>query len=234
MKFWIGTSGFSYKEWKGNFYPENLPDKEMLRFYAERLPAVEINNTFYRMPKESVLATWAEQVPSDFRFVLKASQRITHAKRLKDVGDETNYLFRTAEALGDRLGMILFQLPPYLKKDVPRLQSFLENVPNGGALAFEFRHASWFDDEVYDVLRYAGSALCYSDAEAEEIPETLPAAPRGYLRLRHEDYSDDQLQTWLQRIHAQNWDEVFLFFKHEEKGAGPRLARSFLELAEGS
>src|SRR6266850_5395007 len=165
MNFLVGTSGYSYKAWKGPFYPEDLPDKQMLRFYGERLRTVEINNTFYRMPKASVLEAWGEEVPSDFKFVLKASQRITHMQRLKDADDSVAYLLKVAGALKERLGPLLFQLPPYLKKDLPRLREFLALLPSDSRSAFEFRHESWFDEEVFALLRERQAALCIAEAE---------------------------------------------------------------------
>src|SRR6266403_1062971 len=165
MNLYVGTSGFSYKEWKGTFYPEDLPEKQMLRYYGERFRSVEINNTFYRMPKESVLEAWAAEVPAEFRFVLKASQRITHFRRLKDAGDSLSYLLRVAGVLNERLGPLLFQLPPNLKKDVPRLREFLVLLPSHRRAAFEFRHQSWFDEETFGLLRDHQAALCIAEAE---------------------------------------------------------------------
>jgi len=230
IQFWIGTSGFSYKEWKGNFYPEDLPDREMLNYYSQQLPAVEINNTFYRMPKVDLLESWAEQVPESFRFVLKASRKITHSKPLKEKSDEVNYLFETSSTLGSRLGVILFQLPPYLRKNVELLESFLGLLPDNIRSAFEFRHRSWFEKDIYDLLRSHGCALCIADADRENEPPVVATADWGYLRLRREDYGDNDLQQWAERIKAQNWQEVFVFFKHEDEGAGPALAKSFLNL----
>ncbi len=227
MRVLAGTSGFSYKEWKGSFYPEDLPAEEMLSFYAARLPAVEINNTFYRMPKPTLLASWAEQVSPQFRFVLKASQRITHHKRLKEAGSEVAYFFQTAATLGERLGPALFQLPPNLKKDLPRLEAFLAVLPEGARAAFEFRHASWFEDDVVEALRARGAALCV--AEDEELATPLVAtAGWGYLRLRRQDYDDAAVAAWAEKVRAQSWDEVYVFFKHEDAGSGPRLAAEFL------
>ncbi|HEY1250081.1 MAG TPA: DUF72 domain-containing protein [Thermoanaerobaculia bacterium] len=229
MRVLTGTSGFSYKEWKGSFYPEDLHADAMLRYYAERLPAVEINNTFYRMPKAELLASWAEQVPDGFRFVLKASQRITHFKRLKDVGEEVGYFLRVAATLGDRLGPILFQLPPNLKKDLPRLAAFLELLPAATRAALEFRHASWFEDDVFDALRSRGAALCLAEDENEELAAPLVAtAGWGYLRLRRPDYGEADIDAWADRVRAQSWDEAYVFFKHEDAGAGPRLASQML------
>jgi len=233
MNLYVGTSGYSYKEWKGNFYPKDLPDKEMLRYYGTKLPAVEINNTFYRLPRETVLQSWADQVPADFRFSVKASQKITHFKRLKDVIDETEYLLRTVRILGPRLGVILFQLPPNLKKDLPRLEQFLRLLPGDSRTAFEFRHASWFEDDVFNLLRANGCAICIADADDElEIP-FVSTARWGYLRLRKPEYSRNDLRNWMKRIQSQEWENAFIFFKHEDEGTGPKLAAQFLRLANG-
>jgi uncharacterized protein YecE (DUF72 family) len=231
MQLLTGTSGFSYKEWKGPFYPEKLATRDMLRFYAERLPAVEINNTFYRMPKASVLESWAAQVPDGFRFVVKASRRITHFKRLKEAGEETEYLFRTLEALGPHLGAVLFQLPPNLPCDALRLESFLALLPDGIRCAFEFRHASWQDPAVDVLLRARGCARVQVDAQDAEPPELEATADWGYLRLRRAVYGPEALASWAARIAARPWREAFVFFKHEDAGAGPRLASELLALA---
>jgi uncharacterized protein YecE (DUF72 family) len=230
VKLWVGTSGYSYKEWLGNFYPERLAAKEMLRFYASRLPSVEINNTFYRLPKEAVLQSWAEQVPPEFRFVLKAPQRITHMKRLKDAASEVEYLFRVATTLGTTAGPILFQLPPHLRKDMDRLKNFLALLPEDRAVAFEFRHASWFDDEVYASLRAHNCALCAAEMDESDNVPLIETATWGYLRLRRSEYSHTDLLNWKQRILAQKWDQAYVFFKHEDEGIGPRLAAEFIEL----
>jgi uncharacterized protein YecE (DUF72 family) len=223
MRVLAGTSGFSYREWKGSFYPEDLPAEAMLRHYAERLPAVEINNTFYRMPKPALLEGWATQVPEAFRFVLKASQRITHHKRLKDAGEEVAYFFRVASTLGERLGPALFQLPPNLKKDLPRLEAFLGTIPEGRRSAFEFRHASWFEEDVFGALRSRGAALCI--AEDEDLATPLVAtADWGYLRLRRQDYTEADVAAWAERVRGQKWSEAYVFFKHEDAGSGPKLA----------
>lgn len=232
MNFWVGTSGYSYKEWKGVFYPQDLPDKEMLRYYGQHFKSVEINNTFYRMPKINMLVNWTEQVPEDFKFVLKASQKITHQKRLKEAEDETGYLFNTARTLDNRLGVILFQLPPYLRKDLSRLENFLKLIPEDIRVAFEFRHASWFDDEIFACLELKNCALCFSDTEKELQTEIVSTANWGYLRLRRENYEDHELSRWIQQIRNQNWQQVFVFFKHEDEGAGPRLAKQFLQLCQ--
>ncbi len=230
MKLWVGTSGYSYKAWLGSFYPHGLAAKEMLRFYASRLPAVEINNTFYRQPKESMLQSWAEQVPAEFRFVLKAPQRITHQKRLKDAASEVEYLFRAATALGSRNGAVLFQLPPYLRKDLPTLKGFLSILPTDRAVAFEFRHSSWFDDEIVGCLREHSCALCMADMDEKESFDLIPTASWGYVRLRRSEYSRADLLKWKERILAQEWDHAYIFFKHEDEGIGPRLAGQFLAL----
>jgi uncharacterized protein YecE (DUF72 family) len=229
-----GASGYSYKPWKGPFYPKDLPAAEMLGFYAERLPTVEINNTFYRLPKASVLEEWASKTPAGFRFVLKASRRITHIHRLKDVGELTDHLFETAKSLGSKLGPILFQLPPYLKKDLDRLRRFCDGVPSERPVAFEFRDASWLDDDVLEVLRGHDAALCVADTEGGPAGDDLPlpaTASFGYLRLRRDDYGDADLVRWLARIRAQSWSQAYVFFKHEDEGAAPRLALRLLELA---
>ena len=231
MNVHAGTSGYSYKEWKGTFYPADLPATGMLSFYAKRFSTVEINNTFYRMPKASVLEAWAKEVPADFMFVLKASQRITHHQRLKDADDSVSYLLEVAGALKERLGPLLFQLPPYLRKDAPRLREFLALLPSDRRAAFEFRHQSWFDDEVFGLLRDHRAVLCIAEAENDlEIP-FVSTADWGYLRLRRPDYGDAELKAWAKRVHEQKWREAFIFFKHEEEGKGPEMAKRFLKLA---
>lgn len=229
MRILAGTSGFSYKEWKGSFYPHDLPAAAMLSYYAERFPAVEINNTFYRLPNEGTLLQWAEQVPESFRFVLKASQSITHRRRLKDVEDPLEYLLTTSAALGDRRGPFLVQLPPNMKKDAERLDRFLALMPRTAKTALEFRHESWFDDEIYDVLRARSAALCTADNEEREDP-LIATADWGYLRLRREAYDDIALESWRARIASMPWTEAWVFFKHEDEGTGPALARRFLDL----
>lgn len=234
MNHWVGTSGYAYKEWKGSFYPDGLPDAQMLRYYGERLNSVEINNTFYRMPTKKLLADWASQVPDRFSFVLKASRKITHQKKLRDARDELDYLVRTAWELGGRLGPILFQLPPYLKKDLPLLQDFLALLPEGFRAAFEFRSSSWFQDEVYDALRTRNIALVTADADDEKLaPVIAPTASYGYARLRREDYDGKALRAWAARLATPGWDDLYVFFKHEDQAAGPRLAGSFAELLAG-
>ncbi|MCB9609147.1 MAG: DUF72 domain-containing protein [Polyangiaceae bacterium] len=228
MRVLSGTSGFSYKEWRGSFYPEDAAPSDLLRLYAERLPAVEINNTFYRMPKSSVVASWAEQVPANFRFVIKASQRITHRQRLRDVDDSVAYLFKVIAILEARLGAVLFQLPPFLKKDVPLLQSFLAVLPPECKPVLEFRHPSWFSDDVYSALSAGKAALCGGDLDAEtQAPPLVATTDFGYLRMRREDtsYSEAELDDWASRVAEQRWSQAFVFFKHEVEG--PILAEAF-------
>lgn len=224
-----GTSGFSYKEWRGSFYPEKMKESDMLPYYAERFDTVELNNTFYRLPNEKSLTQWREQVPTGFRFALKASRIITHIKRLKDVAEPMEYLFRVTTGLGDARGPILFGLPPNMKCDLERLERALDLVPREAAAAVEFRHESWHDDRVYDVLRARGIALCIAQTDDEETPFQATAS-WGYIRLRREAYTADELRTWRERIAAQTWGEAFVFFKHEDAGTGPRLARQFLDI----
>jgi uncharacterized protein YecE (DUF72 family) len=229
MRILVGTSGWSYKEWKGSFYPADLPADAMLRYYAGRLPTVEINNSFYRMPKEKVLLDWAAQVPPEFRFVLKASRRITHINRLTDEDGSLAYFLRTANVLGERLGPTLFQCPPSLRKDIGRLRDFLALVPRTWRAALEFRHQSWFDDEVYEALRGHDVALVAVDEDEGATP-LVPTAAWGYLRLRRTRYGDEELDAWVQRIRNQPWNEAFAFLKHdEEKGTGPDAATKLLE-----
>jgi uncharacterized protein YecE (DUF72 family) len=230
MNLYAGTSGFSYKEWKGHFYPEKIAPDQMLNFYSTKLPAVEINNTFYRLPRREALEAWAAQVPPDFRFAVKASQKITHMKRLKNADDETGYLMDVVGAMEKKLGVVFFQLPPNFKKDVERLGAFLETLPKNIPVAWEFRHATWFDDEVYDLLRKHDAALCLADADDElEVP-LVSTASWGYLRLRRPDYSKDELRQWYAWIRDQKWKNAFVFFKHEDAGAGPKMAVEFLAL----
>jgi uncharacterized protein YecE (DUF72 family) len=232
MRLFVGTSGYSYKEWKGSFYPEKLPQKDMLSYYAQRFSTVEVNNSFYRMPSESVLKSWAEEVPADFRFALKAPQRITHFKRLKDAEEVTNDFLRIAAALKARRGPVLFQLPPNFKKDLPRLSAFLPLIREWQSTAFEFRHASWFDDEVFDCLRTNSCALCIADEDESPCDKIIATADWGYVRLRRKEYTRKQLAQWVERCRAQAWDTAYVFFKHEDEGTGPRFATSLLELAE--
>jgi len=232
MNLHVGTSGYSYKEWKGNFYPEDLPAKEMLSFYSRRLPAVEINNTFYRLPQASMIENWKAQVPEDFRFSIKANQRITHIKRLNNCADETKYLLETAALLEERLGVVLFQLPPNAKKDVGRLKNFLDLLPGDKRAAFEFRHESWLDNEIRDLLQAKDCALVVSDTDENPLTEIISTASWGYLRLRRTNYEENDLVEWMGRVQDQKWSDAFIFFKHEDEGIGPKLAAQFLKLSE--
>jgi uncharacterized protein YecE (DUF72 family) len=231
---YVGTSGYSYKEWKGSFYPEKIAAKEMLPYYASRLQAVELNNTFYRLPQRSMVESWKAQVPDNFRFSVKASQRITHFKRLKDAAAETQFMLETVSALGDRLGVVLFQLPPNMKKDLERLETFLKDLPANTPAAFEFRHPTWFDDDVLALLRSQNRALCVSDTDDLPTNHIDKTADWGYLRLRRVQYSESNLKDWIQRVRAQEWKDTFVFFKHEDEGTGPKLAAQFLALNESA
>ena len=231
MRVLVGMSGYAYKEWKGGFYPPDLPADQMLAYYTSRFSTVEINNTFYRLPKESVIVNWAAQAPEGFVFVLKASQRITHIGRLKDTEDAVGFFLKSASALGAKLGPTLFQLPPNFKKDLPRLQEFLKRIPPRWRAAFEFRHPTWFDEEVYDALRARQAALVAAETDEGEAPPVVPTADWGYLRLRCAAYARQDLERWAQRIREQPWKEAFVFFKHEDDGGeGPRMAAEFKEI----
>jgi uncharacterized protein YecE (DUF72 family) len=231
MHWYAGTSGYSYKEWIGSFYPEGIKADAMLAYYAVHLPAVEINNTFYRMPRTQVLEGWADAVPNDFRFAIKASRRITHEHRLVDAGEATTYLARKLEALGEKLGVVLFQLPPYLKKDCERLRAFLDVVPSSIPAAFEFRDASWFDDETFDLLSSRGRALCVGEDDDLEEPSRCTTTDWVYLRLRRSEYSDASLLGHCRRAQATGAQRGFAFFKHEDAAAGPAIAARFLTLS---
>jgi len=233
MQFFVGTSGHSYKEWKGDFYPEKLPQSAVLSYYAERFGTVELNNTFRRMPTEMAMQSWASQTPSSFRFAIKAPQIITHFKRLKEAGEPTKELFRVAGALKTRLGPVLFGLPPNLKKDLPRLREFLKLIPRNRHTAFEFRHESWFDEEVFECLRQRQCALCIADAEDLPKAKFVDTAGWGYVRLRRERYTRKSLVDWIKRMRPMNWKQTYVFFKHEDTGTGPKLASQFLDLVKG-
>lgn len=226
-----GASGYAFKEWKGPFYPQDLPADGMLPFYAARLPSVEINNTFYAMPKTTALAHWTEVTPATFRFSIKASRRITHDARLKaeQAADPVAYLYRQLATLGDKRAAVLYQLPPFLKKDLPRLADFLALLPPDHRAAFEFRHDSWFDDAVYTRLADAKAALCVSEREDGSPPPLVATAPFGYLRLRLEQYSDDDLAQWVHRIDATGWPLAHVYFMHEP--TAPGYASTLLRLA---
>ncbi len=225
-----GASGYSFKEWKGSFYPEKMKPEEMLAWYSARLPTVEINNTFYQMPKAAALENWAKTTPDDFRFSIKASRRITHMSRLKadTAADSVKFLYTILAALGAKRGPVLFQLPPFMKKDLQRLNEFLRLLPEHHGAAFEFRNDSWFDDEVYDSLKSAGAALCLSERENDAPPPLVETAPWGYVRLRLETYSDDDLQRWASRLRATGWREIYVYFMHEP--TAPAYAQTLMRL----
>jgi uncharacterized protein YecE (DUF72 family) len=231
-RLYAGASGYSFKEWKGDFYPQSIKPEAMLPFYAERLPTVEINNTFYQMPRTSVLENWAACTPVDFRFAIKASRRITHMARLKadTAADSLQYLYRNLAALGAKRGPVLFQLPPQMKKDLPRLMDFLRLLPQDHTAAFEFRNDSWFSDDVYEALASAGAALCLSEREDSAPPPLVETVSWGYVRLRLEVYSEDDLRHWAQRLLATAWREVFVYFMHEP--TAPRYARTLMDCAQ--
>ena len=224
MRIHTGTSGYAYKEWKPSFYPQDLSSTAMLRYYGERLGTVEINNTFYRMPSKKVLQGWGTEVPASFRFAVKATRRVTHFKRLRDVGTELDFLFGNLAALEARLGPVLFQLPPKFGCDLPLLQDFLAQLPPQVQHVLEFRDASWYDDTVYAALRDSGVALCAMEDEDEEA-RVVPTARFGYFRLRRGDYGEKALRAWAQRIQSQPWEEAYVYFKHETEA--PNLALAF-------
>lgn len=229
-RVWIGTSGYNYPEWKGSFYPEKMKPADMLAFYGQQFDAVEINYTFYRMPNAKNIDGWTAAVPDDFRFVLKAPKRITHEKRLKDFGDTLAVFVRLASGLEGRLGPLLFQLPPNLKKDLPRLEAFLDELPDTAKAAFEFRHESWFDEDVLSALRARGAALCIADSEKISTPVVQTAA-FSYFRLRDEGYQDADIAQWAEKVRAAAASgEVYVFFKHEESGKGPAFAKQLRAL----
>jgi uncharacterized protein YecE (DUF72 family) len=230
---WVGTSGYSYAEWKGSFYPEKLAQAKMFAFYAERFRTVEINNTFYKMPTEELVASWRDASPPGFSFALKAPQRITHIFRLKpEAADTLKVFLARARILGEKLGPILFQLPPNMKKDPDRLRGFLELLPDATMAAFEFRNESWFDDDVLTLLRDKGVALCIADSEKISAP-VVSTAKYGYFRLRDEGYDDAAIVGWRDKIAelSTGWNQAHVFFKHEEAGMGPVFAKRLLELA---
>ena len=230
MQCYVGTSGYSYKEWLGRFYPPKHPANAMLRYYAQHFNTVEINNTFYRMPGEGMLARWREEVPVAFSFTLKAPRRITHDKRLRDAGVEVAEFLRRASALGDKFGAAFFQLPPSMRKDVALLADFLGILPSDTRAAFEFRHRSWHDDDVYETLRARGAALCISDTDEGETPFAV-TSPFGYFRLRRTEYEDSALESWITRIAKAGYHTAYVYFKHEDEARGPDFARRFLALS---
>ncbi len=229
MQLLAGTSGFSYKEWLGHFYPEKLPGDAMLRYYAERFATVEINNTFYRMPAETMLSTWANEVPARFTFTLKAPRRITHEKRLREAQPDVAEFVRRAQTLGEKLGVLLFQMPPYFKKDLPRLTDFLALLPSGLRAAFEFRNESWQSDDVYEALRARGAMLCVTDTDEGDTPFVV-TSDWGYVRLRRTHYDDGDLRPWVERIAAQRLARTYVYFMHEDEALGTRFAQRLNEL----
>jgi uncharacterized protein YecE (DUF72 family) len=224
-----GASGYSFKEWKGNFYPQSIKPDAMLAWYGERLPTVEINNTFYQMPKASVLENWAKSTPAGFRFAIKASRRITHFARLKPetAADSVDFLYRNLAALDVKRGPVLFQLPPQMKKDLPRLNEFLRLLPQGHRAAFEFRNDTWFADDVYDALKAAGAALCVSEREDNAPPPLVETVSWGYVRLRLESYSEEDLRKWAERLAATGWRESYVYFMHEP--TAPAYAKALMQ-----
>lgn len=233
MALYVGTSGFSYPQWKGSFYPDHLSGREMLSFYGSRFRGVEINNTFHRMPTASLLEGWRGEVPEDFRFALKAPQSITHFRRLREVDDAVSFLFDVAGVLGERLGAVLFQIPPGLKKDVALLRDFLALIPPGRRIALQFRNRSWLDDEVFSLLQRNDAALCLVDSEDEAEMPAVATARWGYLRLRRAEYGSAELRKWADLVGEQGWQDAFVFFKHEEEAKGPQFARRFIDIVEG-
>jgi uncharacterized protein YecE (DUF72 family) len=219
----VGTSGYNYPEWKGSFYPVDLPASRMLAYYGARFSTVEINYTFYRMPTPKAVAGWAAAVPPSFTFALKAPQRITHMRRLRDIDEPLAYFRDVARSLRSQLGPLLFQLPPTFRKATGRLGDLLAQLPRELRVAFEFRHHSWFDDDVYEVLRAWNGALCVADTEKGTTP-LVATADFGYLRLRDADYTDAELGEWAARLRATGWRDAYVYFKHEESGTGPALA----------
>ena len=227
---WVGTSGYNYPEWKGSFYPLDLPSARMLPYYAARFPTVEINYTFYRMPTEKLVGGWAAQTPDPYKLTLKAPRRITHDSRLKNCAELVDGFCRVAGTLGHKLGALLFQLPPNLKKDLPRLAAFLALLPESHRAAFEFRNDTWFDEDVYSALKGAGAALVLSEREDNAPPPLVETASWGYVRLRLETYSDDDLRQWAAKLAATKWRETFVYFMHEP--TAPAYAKTLMKFAQ--
>ena len=230
MTPWIGTSGFQYPEWRGTFYPDKFPTAKMLPYYAERFSTSEINYTFYRIPNSKTIDGWDTATPEHFRFGLKAPQKVTHIAKLRNCAELLNVFERAASGLGSKLGPVLFQLPPSFKRDAALLDEFLANLPAGIRAAFEFRHSSWFDDEVFGHLRKYNAALCIAES-SDLVTPSLATTDFGYLRLRREDYQPADITRWAEYIEAQreHWRHVFVYFKHEESGVGPQLAKQMME-----
>jgi uncharacterized protein YecE (DUF72 family) len=234
MKLYIGTSGFSYSAWKEKFYPKDLPAKQMLSFYAGRFNSVEINNTFFRMPPEEMLNTWLSEVPADFCFAFKAPQRITHMQRLKNSDEAVAAFVESLAIVKKRLGPILFQLPPNFKADIGRLKDFIAILPKKRRFAFEFRHESWFQDSVFELLRRRNIALCIAEAEDGPNAPLVATADWGYLRLRRVDYTRAKLKRWSGEILSQKWSDAYVYFRHEDKALGPAFAETFDSLFQAT
>jgi uncharacterized protein YecE (DUF72 family) len=230
VAIWVGTSGYNYPEWRGSFYPQKLATAKMLSFYAERLETVEINYTFYRSPKPSILAGWSRQTPPQFKFTLKAPKRITHDARLRDCAESLRYFLDTAATLEAKLGMLLFQLPPFFRKDLAVLDAFLGTLPAATRAAFEFRHSSWLSEEVFERLKARNLTLCIADSEKMSTPVEV-TGDYGYFRLRDEGYTPGDLERWARKIQEKTarCRDVYVYFKHEEAGKGPQFARLLLD-----
>ena len=231
MTLYVGTSGYSYKEWKGSFYPENISAKDMLAYYSSHFHAVELNNTFYRLPQKSMIENWKSQVPQNFRFSVKATRFITHFKRLNDAGKETRTMLNIVSALEDRLGAVIFRLPEQMEKDLKRLEKFLKVLPLDTPAVFDFRHPTWFDEEVVALLRSQNRVFCVSDIEELPASYTYKTADWGYVRLRRVRYTKADLIEWVRRIRAHQWKDTYVFFKHEDEGTGPKLTAQFMNLS---
>ena len=231
MNLYVGTSGYSYKEWKGRFYPATIPAKDMLSYYASRFQAVELNNTFYRLPQPGLIESWKAQVPDNFRFSVKASQFITHFKKLKDAAGPAKSMLKRISAFEDRLGAVFFRLPPDMKKDIKRLEKFLKALPADVPAAFQLEDPTWVDDDVSALLRSQNRALCVVDTDEMPATQITKTSDWGYMRLRRASYSDSELKEWITRMRAQEWTNTFVFFKHENEGTGPKLAARFIALS---
>ena len=233
MELWIGTSGFQYAEWKGTFYPEDMPTSKMLPYYAERFATTEINYSFHRIPSGKTIEGWFKATPDRFKFSLKAPQKVTHWAKLRNCGDTLRFFHQVICDLETKLGCVLFQLPPTLKKDAPLLEAFLADVPDGMRCAFEFRDPAWFSDDVYELLKRTNAALCVADSEKVATP-AIATADYGYLRLRREDYQDVDIARWADAVRARaaHWSDAFVYFKHEASGIGPKFAKQMIDLLE--
>jgi len=233
MRILAGASGYSFKEWRGTFYPEKMKPEEMLPFYSARLPTVEINSTFYRFPRANVVEEWARVTPEAFRFSIKASRRITHIGRLKpeSVTDGIGYIYDNLVSLGAKRGPVLFQLPPNMKMNRARLEEFLALLPDDHRAAFEFRNDEWFDDVIYEALRAKGAALVLSEREDSTPPPMVETTSWGYVRLRLENYTDDDLREWARRLNATGWKETYVYFMHEPTACA--YAAKLMEFARG-